>query len=82
MLIEAYRNLQYQRINFHEGGCQTPEKGILIYNSEVTFESFGGCTKEFLVVGYCEKEIFEALSSIGVRKCVNVVQKGSKNSFL
>ena len=40
------------------------------------------CTNSFLVMGYNDKEIFEALSSIGVRKSINVFSKGNKNCFL
>ena len=81
-LLEAYQDVPYKKYKFHDGICQGPEKGILIYNSEITFESFGTCTKTFLVMGYREKEIFEALNSIGVRKSVNVVPKGEKNCLL
>ena len=34
------------------------------------------------MMGYSEKEVFEALDSIGVRKSANVVSKGNKNCLL
>lgn len=53
-----------------------PEKGLLLYQKNITFEAYGRACREFLIDGFKEKEISSTFESLNIHKGISIFHKG------